>query len=396
MSDDLLLPQVPETKPEDPEDVSWALSTAEAMWARGEHAEGIKWIRRAAEAASEADQDSRALELAKAAADLRGLVTKRVSRVSVDAEEIEPLAESFHPTSSSPPPLPKGGDSGRAPKVDEVRVPKPQPASVTKQVTTPSRPPAPLPSHGAAGRTSQLPRPATATPNKPLAASSKTAALRPTPAKTPEKAGKPEKSEKKDAKKARRSRDLDAEARPVGLGAASTTSPNPTDLSADTAEVAAVDRFPTEGSPSSSAEVSNASSGEDLVQDEVPASSSESIGDRKTAVVPVPGVMYRAEADRPPRPAAVGKPNAPNRTVSGSTSIVPASGAAGLHPSAAPHDPGIVTTQAIRVVVWRDGNGVHLAPEGTVVSAIKVSAVLVALEPNADLTAWLSERGRRT
>ena len=52
MSDDLQLPEVPEPKPEDPEDVSWALSTAEAMWARGDHSEGIKWVRRAAEAAA--------------------------------------------------------------------------------------------------------------------------------------------------------------------------------------------------------------------------------------------------------------------------------------------------------------------------------------------------------
>ena len=52
MSDDLLnIPQVPDAKPDDPEDVSWALSTAEAMWARGDHSEGIKWVRRAAEAA---------------------------------------------------------------------------------------------------------------------------------------------------------------------------------------------------------------------------------------------------------------------------------------------------------------------------------------------------------
>src|SRR5262245_1219000 len=43
----LLLPQVPVTRTDDPEDVSWALSTAEAMWARGEHAEGLKWIRKA-------------------------------------------------------------------------------------------------------------------------------------------------------------------------------------------------------------------------------------------------------------------------------------------------------------------------------------------------------------
>ena len=58
------------------------------------------------------------------------------------------------------------------------------------------------------------------------------------------------------------------------------------------------------------------------------------------------------------------------------------------------HDPGIVTSQAVRVVVWRDANGVHVAPAGTVVSAITVDAVLVALEPNADLTAWLTQKGR--
>ena len=49
-----------------------------------------------------------------------------------------------------------------------------------------------------------------------------------------------------------------------------------------------------------------------------------------------------------------------------------------------------MTSQAVRVVVWRDANGVHVAPAGTVVSAITVEAVLVALEPHADLTAWLS------
>ena len=77
MSDDLLnIPQVPDAKPDDPEDVSWALSTAEAMWARGDHSEGIKWVRRAAEAASEAEKDMRAVELAKAAADLQGMISR--------------------------------------------------------------------------------------------------------------------------------------------------------------------------------------------------------------------------------------------------------------------------------------------------------------------------------
>lgn len=63
-------------------------------------------------------------------------------------------------------------------------------------------------------------------------------------------------------------------------------------------------------------------------------------------------------------------------------------------PTSAVHDPQIHTSQAVRVVVWRDANGVHIAPAGTVVSAITIDAVLVALEPSADLTAWLSQRER--
>ena len=47
----------PKSKKDDPEDVSWALSTAEAMWNRGERSDAIKWIRKAAEAASEAEAD---------------------------------------------------------------------------------------------------------------------------------------------------------------------------------------------------------------------------------------------------------------------------------------------------------------------------------------------------
>ena len=58
------------------------------------------------------------------------------------------------------------------------------------------------------------------------------------------------------------------------------------------------------------------------------------------------------------------------------------------------HDPEIQTSQAVRVVVWRDGNGVHIAPAGTIVSSITIDAVLVVLEPTADLTAWLSQRER--
>ncbi|HEX4514663.1 MAG TPA: hypothetical protein VH054_14035 [Polyangiaceae bacterium] len=61
---------IPVVRDDDPEDVSWALSTAATQWARGDRIEALKWLRRAAEAASEAENDTRALEIAKAAADL--------------------------------------------------------------------------------------------------------------------------------------------------------------------------------------------------------------------------------------------------------------------------------------------------------------------------------------
>jgi hypothetical protein len=61
---------IPKVRDNDPEDVSWALSTAATQFARGDREEALKWLRRAAEAASEAEHDKRALELAKAAADL--------------------------------------------------------------------------------------------------------------------------------------------------------------------------------------------------------------------------------------------------------------------------------------------------------------------------------------
>jgi len=54
--------------------------------------------------------------------------------------------------------------------------------------------------------------------------------------------------------------------------------------------------------------------------------------------------------------------------------------------------PVIRSSQAIRVVVWRAADGVHVAPQGTRVAAISVDAVLVSLDPAADLAAWLSNK----
>ena len=61
---------IPNPLPNDDEDVSWALSTAGALWGRGERAEALKWLRRAAEQASDVNDDVRALMLFKAAAEV--------------------------------------------------------------------------------------------------------------------------------------------------------------------------------------------------------------------------------------------------------------------------------------------------------------------------------------
>jgi hypothetical protein len=315
VTDDLNVPQVPEPTAEDPEDVSWALSTAEAMWARGDHADGIKWVRRAAEAASEAENDSRALELAKAAADLMSLMG-RMTEESIDLEEA-PASEPAPVTAGRPPPPPA------------VKFSSPGPSSVTKQVVTPSRPPAPLP-----GRSSQSPPAPVIQKGKPLGTNTRPPAARAAGAKADKKdpptltvAG----GGKKSGRKSREN--LDAEARAAAA------------LTAGVVEVpVAKDRIAT---PISSPPQSQSS----------------------PPVTVAAGML--------PQNLGVG-----------------AAGTAGAmtNPSAPTASSGIITSQAVRVVVWRDGSGVHVAPAGTVVSAITVDAVLVALEPSTDLTAWLSPR----
>src|SRR5450432_2308740 len=54
----------------DAEDVIWALQTADTLWKRQERIDAIVWLRRAAQAAGEAEDDDRALQLARDAAEL--------------------------------------------------------------------------------------------------------------------------------------------------------------------------------------------------------------------------------------------------------------------------------------------------------------------------------------
>lgn len=147
---------IPKPLPDDDEDVHWALSTATALWARGEAQEALKWLRRAAETASDANNDERALTLFKAAADCTALLTARGPGVSpaaasapaVSSESQRPSQAAVTPRSSVPPPLPpnrRGGDRASIPGPVSAMAPTaaappmhPQPPS-----GRPSAPPSP-------------------------------------------------------------------------------------------------------------------------------------------------------------------------------------------------------------------------------------------------------------
>src|SRR5262245_58424018 len=76
---------VPPVLPTDAEDVAWALQTADALWKRGEHADAIVWLRRAAQSAGDVLDDDRAFALARIAADLADLVGyKPVSETKIE------------------------------------------------------------------------------------------------------------------------------------------------------------------------------------------------------------------------------------------------------------------------------------------------------------------------
>lgn len=418
--DELALPTVPEAKPEDPEDVSWALSTAEAMWARGDNLEGIKWVRKAAEAAADAEQDERYLELVKAASDLASLIARR-SQASVPdgaalaggaapAPVSSPTSPSAvaRPVSSQPTSVPPSTARSGTPSVPVPSRPPPIPSKSAPPMSR-SAPPGPIPLPSRASVAPKAPQaPARAAP-RPLATND---------ARQGPQAGRgilsnrtaPEPSSGKSPKARRRSREnLDVEAKAAGV---LDTAPHPVvdgDAAAralrnDVGEVTAVGVDPrnmtanatttnatargrkrsrSEPDPTivgsiddlvaaergerardKSAEEWDASPTQNLTGDEMSERTND--GDRQTAFA-MPAASSQAAAAAPP---AV---RAPPSTV---------------------HDPQIQTSQAVRVVVWRDGNGVHIAPAGTVVSSITIDAVLVVLEPSADLTAWLSQRER--
>lgn len=61
----------PRPRDDDPEDVAWALSTANALWQQDERADALVWLQRASQAAADTGEAFRSEELAHAARTLR-------------------------------------------------------------------------------------------------------------------------------------------------------------------------------------------------------------------------------------------------------------------------------------------------------------------------------------
>ena len=329
---------IPPQKKDDLEDVSWALSTAEAMWGRGDHAEALKWLRRAAETAADAEEDDRALELAKAAADVATLISesKAASKSAVTPSSLPPVVVAPVITSISrpPPSLPTARGTTPTPPAPPVSVATPVPP-VTSRVA------APLASRVSAAAPT-LPRPGQKTPTPPRVTQpplSRRSGRRSSPSMTDDGSGeKPVVTRSARGSATNEARRRSRASKP----AADETSDGEVETLTPARAAAAVAR----------------SLGGDPDQWPTQALAGDELDDVEHTRIGTPAYQASAQkaSARPPNPIA-------------------------MH-----------TSQAVRVLVWRTAEGVHVAPAGTAVSAIAVEAVLVALDPTADLAAWLTSK----
>ncbi|HEU5074882.1 MAG TPA: hypothetical protein VFU02_11920 [Polyangiaceae bacterium] len=102
----------PAADPDDTEDVALALTTASSLWVSGEKEAAIRWLRKAQESANAAGSDARALELARAAADL----TERVAA----EDDTGPAPSDTEKTQLTKPPMPPPGPGARLHTAEKV------------------------------------------------------------------------------------------------------------------------------------------------------------------------------------------------------------------------------------------------------------------------------------
>lgn len=99
-----LMLRVPAALGGDSSDVAVALEVAGALWEKGDNEEAIRWLKRAADAADQAGDSSRAVNLTQVAGDFEAELKARRD----DATQSVPSApgESTDPSTSTPPPAP--------------------------------------------------------------------------------------------------------------------------------------------------------------------------------------------------------------------------------------------------------------------------------------------------
>lgn len=148
--------EIPPAKDTDAEDVVWGLQTAETLWKRGERIDALVWLRRAAQAAGDANDDDRALELARHAAELTEWM----------ASTEEPLSSEPAGASGAAKPLASDAADALAAPPAEVQAPvevdvEPPPPWVHTAPTTapPAVPPRPPPPRPPSSPTMQTPEP---------------------------------------------------------------------------------------------------------------------------------------------------------------------------------------------------------------------------------------------
>lgn len=161
---------IPPPRSDDDEDVHWALSTASALWARGDTGEALKWLRRAAETASDQNRDQRSLELFKAAADATSLLGRTSGSVPAPPGHAHGSQTPPPPNASSPPsaahashPPPRTSGTPPPPRVSATP-PPPRTSATPPPPRTSAAPPAgasapPLGSPAPPPRTSATPAP---------------------------------------------------------------------------------------------------------------------------------------------------------------------------------------------------------------------------------------------
>jgi hypothetical protein len=162
---------IPPSKDTDAEDVAWGLQTAEALWKRGERIDAIVWLRRAAQAAGEAADDDRALELARSAAELSDWMATQPTGATVPPPVL---------TNLPPPGYDPHAASTFVPFGDEERTGQPRglpnnPATYIPQPPT-SAPRAELPSNAPAIGAPEPPRAAAPIGDAPSSPTMQTAA----------------------------------------------------------------------------------------------------------------------------------------------------------------------------------------------------------------------------